>query len=84
MTEQTIWQQSLDAAVDAVLAVHASGRYDVAEFAAHVLTTAAAEVGGTGALLARRPGSWEAADVEHLISGTAVDSLPAYRRSPPA
>lgn len=57
------------AAVAAVLEAHQAG-WDVAGFVARVLATAAAEVGGTEALLANRPGSWEASHVRQLLQGT--------------
>ena len=43
---------------------------DVAEFAALALAGAAANVGGISALLAGRPGSWEAIPARRLLDGT--------------
>ena len=47
-----------------------------------VLVYAAARHGSLGALTAGRPGSWEAADVDHLARGLAFDDtgLQVYRR----
>ncbi len=59
-----------DAAVDAILGVARDG-CDVAEWVAVVLCTAAAELGSSYALVARRSGSWEAAGVLQLVHGTA-------------
>jgi len=44
---------------------------DFADIAAYVLTAVAANVGGVDALLAGRPGSWEADLVRQLVNGTA-------------
>ncbi|MGH3354678.1 MAG: hypothetical protein ACRDOJ_02210 [Nocardioidaceae bacterium] len=71
-----------DQAVDAVLAA-AHGEHDLAEWVARVLCTAAAELGSSFALVAGRPGSWEAADVLALVHGTAGpcdEDLWVYRR----
>lgn len=56
-------------------------REDVAEFVARALARLAWELGGTGLVLANRPGSWEAAHVADLLSGTVGDGeyLDAYR-----
>ena len=43
---------------------------DFGGWLAHVLATAAAELGSTDALLARRPGSWEADLIRQLTEGT--------------
>jgi hypothetical protein len=43
---------------------------DIGEFIAITLAALAAEIGGSGAVLANRPGSWEAAHVAALLSGT--------------
>lgn len=57
------------AAVDA-LAAAAGAEHDFAGWLALVLARAAARAGSTAALVAGRPGSWEAADVLHLVRGT--------------
>ncbi|MGH3365668.1 MAG: hypothetical protein ACRDOY_00505 [Nocardioidaceae bacterium] len=57
-----------DQAVDAVLAA-AHGEHDLAEWIVLVLSAAAAELGSTFALVAGRPGSWEAEGVLHLVQG---------------
>jgi hypothetical protein len=71
-----------DAAVDAVLAaVAAPPRF--AEWLAHVLAAAAAELGSTAALTADRPGSWESDLVDRLVRGTVGHNdeyLSDYRR----
>jgi aminoglycoside phosphotransferase (APT) family kinase protein len=59
-----------DEAVDAVLAA-AHGEHDLADWIARVLCTAAAELGSSFALVAGRPGSWEADAVLQLVHGTA-------------
>ncbi|HEY1621762.1 MAG TPA: hypothetical protein VGG25_29345 [Streptosporangiaceae bacterium] len=43
---------------------------DIGEFIATTLAVLAAEIGGSGAVIANRPGSWEAAHVAALLSGT--------------
>jgi hypothetical protein len=57
------------AAVAAIGAAHAAG-LDLAGWLAGVLCQAAAQVGGIEALLAARPGSWEAELVRQLVYGT--------------
>jgi hypothetical protein len=47
-----------------------NGQLDFAEFAAHVLASVAANVGGVDRLLAGRPGSWEADKVGDLLYST--------------
>jgi hypothetical protein len=57
---------------------------DCGGWLAGVLTTAAAELGSTAALIAGRPGSWEADLVRQLVSGTAGwgnEYLTDYRRA---
>jgi hypothetical protein len=44
---------------------------DFGGWLAGVLATAAAELGSTAALIAGRPGSWEADLVRQLVGGTA-------------
>jgi hypothetical protein len=46
---------------------------DFGDIACHVLTTVAANVGGVDALLAGRPGSWEADLVRQIVLSTAGD-----------
>ncbi|MEU7802608.1 hypothetical protein AB0B10_25450 [Micromonospora arborensis] len=56
---------------------------DFADIAAHVLTSVAANLGGVEALLAGRPGSWEADLVRRLIEGTTgEDRILAWRTEP--
>lgn len=59
-----------DLARDAILrAVRAE--WDFGGWLAGVLAAAAAELGSSYALTARRPGSWEADLVQELVKGTA-------------
>lgn len=46
------------------------GPADWGEFVTHALAGAAANIGGTEAILAGRPGSWEADGVRHLLTST--------------
>ncbi|BAK34872.1 hypothetical protein MLP_18580 [Microlunatus phosphovorus NM-1] len=58
---------------------------DFADFLAHALASAAANVGGADRLLARRPGSWEASHLDALLRGTVgdePDSWWTYRTEP--
>ena len=58
-------------------------RYDFAEIACRVLTTVAANLGGIEALLAVRPGSWEADTVERLVLATTPQQrLLSWRTEP--
>lgn len=57
--------------------------YDIAEFTANALCTAAAEAGGIEELLANRSGSWEADLVRRLMEGTAGDDLARFRKQEP-
>jgi hypothetical protein len=43
---------------------------DVGEFLGRALARLAVELGGSEAVIANRPGSWEAALVEQLLTGT--------------
>jgi hypothetical protein len=52
------------------IAQAAAAEHDFAGWLASVLATVAAGVGGSDALLAGRPGSWEAAHVRDLLHGT--------------
>jgi len=59
-----------------------TGGEDVAETIARALARLAAEVGGSGKVIANRPDSWEAALVADLLSGTVGpddENLGAYR-----
>jgi hypothetical protein len=61
---------TLDAtAVDTLTEVALAGG-DFADWLAHVLATVAARLGSTDALIAGRPGSWEADLVQRLVAGT--------------
>ena len=48
----------------------ARSEHDFGSWLAHVLAAAAAELGSTDALTARRPGSWEAELVQRLVKAT--------------
>jgi hypothetical protein len=57
--------------------------HDFGGWLAGVLATAAAEVGSAAALVAGRPGSWEADLVQQLVCGTVGwddEYLAGYRR----
>jgi predicted XRE-type DNA-binding protein len=56
-------------AAAAILAA-ARSEHDFAGWLAQVLATVAGQLGSSDALTAGRPGSWEAADVDHLVKGT--------------
>ena len=60
------------AAIDAVTEA-ARTEHDMGGWLSLVLTYAAARLGSLGALTAGRPGSWEAAHVDHLARGLAFD-----------
>lgn len=53
---------------------------DFGEIACHVLTAAAANVGGVETLLSGRPGSWEAHYVRQIVLSTAGDSIEGLLR----
>jgi hypothetical protein len=58
---------------------------DWAAFVTHALAGAAANIGGTGAVLAGRPGSWEAAKVRDVLESTVGaddESLLEHRTEP--
>lgn len=62
-----------------------SHRIDWAEFVTHALAGAAANVGGVDAVLAGRPGSWEADGLRQLITSTVrhdEQDLLAHRTEP--
>jgi hypothetical protein len=48
----------------------ARNEHDFGGWLAHVLASAAAELGSTDALTAGRPGAWEAELVQRLVKGT--------------
>ena len=64
-TEQSYTDRATTAMIEAVREEH-----DFSGWLAHILATAAAEVGSTVALTAGRPGSWEANLVQQLVRGT--------------
>ncbi len=56
-------------------------QHDFGGWLASVLANVAAELGSTSALMARRPGSWEASFVQQLVKGTVgwdYDCLQQY------
>lgn len=58
-------------------------RYDFGEIACHVITAVAANLGGIDALLAGRPGSWEAASIRTIVESTVPeDELLTLRTEP--
>jgi hypothetical protein len=67
-------------AIDAITQA-ASAEYDFPGWLAGVLASAAARLGSSRALTARRPGSWEAELVDQLVKGTVGyhdEFLPGY------
>ena len=67
-------------AIDAITQA-ASAEHDFAGWLADVLANAAARLGSSNALTARRPGSWEASLVDQLVKGTVGyhdELLPGY------
>lgn len=86
-TEQTSapTRDELQAATVAALTAATKAGMDMGEFICHAVTAAAANAGGPGALLAVRPGSWEAGYVRQIVestAGEAVDHLAVYRTEP--
>lgn len=59
-------------AVEAIAAA-VEHEHDAPGWLADVLGQVAARVGGSGVILAGRPGSWEAALVRQLLAGTIGD-----------
>lgn len=58
-------------------------RYDFGEIVCHVITTVAANLGGLDALLAGRPGSWEADSIRTIVESTVPeDELLTWRTEP--
>jgi len=70
-------------AIDAI--THAArAEHDFAGWLADVLANAAAQLGSSNALTARRPGSWEASLIDQLVKGTVGyddEFLPGYGRT---
>jgi hypothetical protein len=59
-------------------------QHDFGGWLAAVLSSVAADLGSSGALTARRPGSWEAAHVRGLVNGTIGwddEYLVSYRQA---
>jgi hypothetical protein len=73
-----------DRAAEAVTEA-AQAEHDFGGWLSLVLCRAAAQLGSLDALTAGRPGSWEAALVDQLARGLALDDedLAAYRSSAP-
>lgn len=79
--DQVTVAEALRRCATSILVAHRQG-YDVGEFVASALATAAASVGSTDELLANRPGSWEASLTGRLLTGTvggAHEDLDVYR-----
>src|SRR3954447_12534849 len=77
-------KQLLTGAVTVLTAAARTGS-DFAEFLAHALAGAAANLGGIEELLARRPGSWEAHYIRELLTATVGHDeqyLHAHRTEP--
>jgi len=73
-------------AIDAITQA-ASAEHDFAGWPADVLAHAAAQLGSSNALTARRPGSWEASLVDQLVKGTVGhddELLPSYTAHSPS
>jgi hypothetical protein len=71
-------------AIDAITQA-ASTEHDFPGWLADVLANAAARLGSSSALTARRPGSWEASLVNQLVERTVGhhdELLPNYRTEP--
>jgi hypothetical protein len=66
----TLPQPDYTTAAVAALAQAHQAEPDFAGFLAQVLAVLARRLGSSEAVLAGRPGSWEAADVRHLLAGT--------------
>jgi hypothetical protein len=70
-------------AIDAITQA-ARAEHDFAGWLADVLANAAAQLGSSNALTARRPGSWEASLIDQLVKGTVGyddELLPGYGRT---
>ena len=75
-------QTAIRSAAIAALATAVQYEHDFAGWLADVLAAVAARHGSSCALIARRPGSWEAGLVTHLVCGTAGwddEHLDSYR-----
>ncbi len=75
-------RQGYTEAARAAIRAAAIAAPDVAGWLAAVLCTVAAGLGSSAALVQGRPGSWEAADVLHLVRGTVGhddEHLDGYR-----
>jgi len=75
------------AAADAILAMAREQEHDFPGRLAGVLASVAAELGSTYALVASRPGSWEASLVLDLVRGTVGhgdEGLSTYKLAAPA
>jgi hypothetical protein len=77
---QELLSQAVTVLTEAARLAHPSWRDDGpapsgdwAEFVAHAVAGAVANVGGTEVALSGRPGSWEAAAVRQLLAGTVGD-----------
>ena len=57
-------------AVTTLTAMARDERYDFPGRVAHILAAVAAELGSSDALIASRPGSWEASLIDQLVKGT--------------
>jgi hypothetical protein len=78
--DKSYTDRAATAILDAVREEH-----DFGGWLAHVLATAAAELGTTTALTSGGPGSWEADLVQQLVRGTVGwddDYLADYRKEP--
>lgn len=70
-------------AIDAITRA-ARAEHDFAGWLADVLANAAAQLGSSNALTARRPGTWEASLIDQLVKGTVGyddELLPGYGQS---
>jgi hypothetical protein len=68
--ERSVMAESYTVRAGRAVLEAAQSERDFAGWLASVLATAAAELGSTGALTTRRPGSWEAELVQRLVKGT--------------
>ncbi|ADB31273.1 hypothetical protein Kfla_2194 [Kribbella flavida DSM 17836] len=85
-SEPDDFQVAATAVTRAIRAINAGQRPgDGAEFITHLLATVAANLGSSQAVIAGRPGSWEAAGVRSLLASTVGeddDYLMSYRTAP--
>ena len=58
------------AAVRALTALARETEHDLPGLLASILAQVAGNLGSSYAIIASRPGSWEASDIEHLVTGT--------------